>query len=331
MRPLSPALLLLALAASASAARAEDGALAVLDARVAFRTGRGDLPEEAMGTVRLRGDLVATAGLQGYEPDPSTIAASLGPATLAGGDEPAARHRVARARNGSWTLATRGAWGGRGTFVLRLFPASGRFDALARGFPASGLLAAGPSGAALTLRIGGETWSGSIDFEVSERGSWSFRLEPAPRTPPPGGGGPGTPPPPFTGNFQTVAQGSASGIRTFRVAVVFDDAAWQALWLQHAGTGPAPAVDFSAEMVIGVWLGDRPTSGYRGEVLSLASAQIIGAPGVGPGVMATLRESEPGYNCVVSQVVTQPFHIVRTARTSGGVMVEMLTLADGCY
>jgi hypothetical protein len=90
-------------------------------------------------------------------------------------------------------------------------------------------------------------------------------------------------------------------------------------------------VDFSTEMLVGVWLGTRPTGGYTANIESVVVAQIIGAPNVPPGVMVSIREDQPGPNCVVTQALTSPFHVVRTARTvGGGSMYEYWSRVVNC-
>src|SRR4026208_218242 len=36
---------------------------------------------------------------------------------------------------------------------------------------------------------------------------------------------------------------------------------WSAIWRQHAANRPQPAMDFPREMVVGIFLGSRPTAG----------------------------------------------------------------------
>jgi hypothetical protein len=279
--------------------------------------------------LRLQVDLPASVALAEADPRTAPLRLSIGGFTLVDLPETGTVPRV-RSQGRAWRLRVPVASGGPGRVTWRMDSATGRFTVQARGFDPGPLLSGGTSAVPVSVTAGGETWETTIDFDDGLPGLWIGRPVVPPPPPPPGGGGPPSPPP-DGGNSQTIAKGSSSGIHAYRFEAIYDGAAWQALWLQHAGAGPAPAVDFSTEMVIGVWLGDRPTSGYRAEVLSLVVAQIIGAPGVGPGYLVTLRESQPGYNCITSPVVTQPFHIVRAARTTGGVMAEMVTLADGCF
>lgn len=62
--------------------------------------------------------------------------------------------------------------------------------------------------------------------------------------------------------------GLDTGIRCRRFVVVRDQAQWSSLWAEHsAGAArPAPAVDFSREMVVAVFLGERPSGGTRVEL-----------------------------------------------------------------
>jgi hypothetical protein len=60
---------------------------------------------------------------------------------------------------------------------------------------------------------------------------------------------------------RTIDKGDQSNIDTRREVVVRTAADWQKLWQQHSPDRPMPSVDFSKEMVVGVFLGSRPTAG----------------------------------------------------------------------
>ena len=64
----------------------------------------------------------------------------------------------------------------------------------------------------------------------------------------------------------TVAQGVMSSIDEPLQAVARTQAEWERLWKRHGSAQPAPAVDFGKTMVVGVFLGSRPTAGYRVEI-----------------------------------------------------------------
>lgn len=58
--------------------------------------------------------------------------------------------------------------------------------------------------------------------------------------------------------------GDSSRIAAPRAIVVTNPGAWEVLWREHAGEGvPAPAVDFSQEKVVAVFLGQRARTGYK--------------------------------------------------------------------
>ena len=63
-----------------------------------------------------------------------------------------------------------------------------------------------------------------------------------------------------------VERGGQSRIDQPRQVTARTDAEWTALWREHSPGRPAPAVDFSREMVLGVFLGSRPTPGYGVEI-----------------------------------------------------------------
>src|SRR5438093_10996751 len=68
--------------------------------------------------------------------------------------------------------------------------------------------------------------------------------------------------------FVSIGQGTASGIIDRREVVVQSEQQWQKLWNEHAPTGaPPPPIDFTKELVVGVFAGQRPTARYRVEIV----------------------------------------------------------------
>src|SRR4029453_6089957 len=65
-----------------------------------------------------------------------------------------------------------------------------------------------------------------------------------------------------------VDKGDRSQIMSAREVVVRTAAEWDALWRSHLPTRQPAAVDFSKEMVVGVFLGSRPTPGYGLTIVS---------------------------------------------------------------
>src|SRR5690606_25162826 len=100
----------------------------------------------------------------------------------------------------------------------------------------------------------------------------------------------------------TVAQGDMSEIDTAREAVARTPAEWSALWKSHGGEGAPGAVDFSKQMVAAVFLGTRPTGGYRVDIVSTRRD--------GETLVVECLERAPGRGDISIQVLTAPFHIV---------------------
>ncbi len=109
----------------------------------------------------------------------------------------------------------------------------------------------------------------------------------------------------------TVAQGASSGVEEPRQVVVRSPAEWDTLWKSHAGPQPAPAVDFSMNMVAAVFLGERPTAGYR--------VVIVGTRRENDALVIEYIERPPGAGALVAQVLTSPFHIVKLPRFNGPI------------
>ena len=106
-----------------------------------------------------------------------------------------------------------------------------------------------------------------------------------------------------------------SGLDKPERIVVRDPDSWQALWVRINGTllpvPPAPAVDFSREMLVVVALGARSTGGYG--ILVDAANESDNA-----GIAVTVRSISPK-NCITTQAFTQPIDIARLARRDGPV------------
>jgi VWFA-related protein len=109
-------------------------------------------------------------------------------------------------------------------------------------------------------------------------------------------------------------RGTHSNIDGARQVVVRDAAGWGALWKQHAGERPMPAVDFAREAVAAVFLGTRPTGGF--------GVEIVGAGQKAGAFVVQYRETKPGADAIAAQVITSPFLLVAMPRVDGDVKFE---------
>ncbi len=122
------------------------------------------------------------------------------------------------------------------------------------------------------------------------------------------GSQPAAPPP------RTVDKGDFSNVDDAKQVVVRTEAEWKTLWRQHGGERPMPAVDFGKEMVLGVFMGSRPTAGF-----DIAITSTIEGNGI---LHVRYRERTPARGLVLAQVLTFPFHLVAVPKTASEVKFE---------
>ena len=104
-----------------------------------------------------------------------------------------------------------------------------------------------------------------------------------------------------------IAEGTRSAIETPRQTIIKDKAAFAALWAEHsAHENPAPTmppVNFAADTLVAVFAGNQPTGGH-----TLALAGLDKTPG---GWELRLSLISPGPDCMTTQVMTQPWMMIR--------------------
>ena len=115
--------------------------------------------------------------------------------------------------------------------------------------------------------------------------------------------------------FSTIEQGSVSGITSPTALVIKSEEEWRDLWARHAAVraptpGP-PQIGFLREMVIAVFAGERSTGGFTVEVTAIDVSSGT--------IRVTYRESGPPPDSILTQALTQPYHLVTTPRVEGPV------------
>lgn len=114
--------------------------------------------------------------------------------------------------------------------------------------------------------------------------------------------------------MRTIEKGAESNVDAARQSVARTNAEWTALWKAHEFDRPLPAVNFSREMVVAVFMGSRPTAGFAIEVVS--ATEQSGA------LVVKYRETAPPRDALTAQILTAPFHIVAVPKTAGDVKFE---------
>lgn len=86
------------------------------------------------------------------------------------------------------------------------------------------------------------------------------------------------------------------------------------MWTTLPTKQAAPDVAFDQMMVVGIFLGNRPTTGYK--------VEITGARKEGAELVITWREVAPAEGASVNATVTSPFALAGIQRHDGPVRFE---------
>lgn len=102
--------------------------------------------------------------------------------------------------------------------------------------------------------------------------------------------------------------GQSAGIKEKLCVVVRTQQEWGALWIKHNHGRAAgkPAVDFTKEMVVAVFLGERRSGGYKVEVKLMADPLEPKTR-----IVVFYREVPPAGASFAVQMVTQPYVMVK--------------------
>jgi hypothetical protein len=107
---------------------------------------------------------------------------------------------------------------------------------------------------------------------------------------------------------RTIAKGDQSQIESPTQVLARTEAEWAALWRRHAGDGERPRVDFTREMVIGVFMGSRPNAGFSTNIVT--SMEVKGV------LIVRYRETIPSRDAITAQILTFPYHLVAIAKAT---------------
>ena len=114
-----------------------------------------------------------------------------------------------------------------------------------------------------------------------------------------------------TSAFTTIAKGDASEQQTARQVTVRTAAEWKALWKDHAPSAPMPAVDFAKSMVVGIFLGSKPSAGHEVEIVGVRTQE--------KDLVVEYVQKQPGRGTLAAQILTEPYHLVSVPMFTGTV------------
>lgn len=119
--------------------------------------------------------------------------------------------------------------------------------------------------------------------------------------------------------FTSLDHGNRSRVTEPKNVVLRDAAAFAALWTEHQGQASLPQVDFTRQMVIGVFLGARP-NGCHGTAIT----KVVQANGK---LTVTRTDTEPAADTLCTMAMVYPAHLVLVARSDAPV--EFLSQLKG--
>jgi hypothetical protein len=114
--------------------------------------------------------------------------------------------------------------------------------------------------------------------------------------------------------FSTLAKGNASEQQTSRQVTVRTAAEWKALWKEHAPTAKMPDVDFDKHMVVGIFLGTKPSAGHE--------VEIVGVRAADKDLVVDYVQKQPGRGTLAAQILTEPYHLVAVPKHAGTVRFQ---------
>lgn len=119
-------------------------------------------------------------------------------------------------------------------------------------------------------------------------------------------------------DFTTIAKGTYSGYEKASQKVIDNQEQWQDLWQQHTSdTEPPPPVpqeNFSRYMIVAVFAGEQPSSGYLVEIISVEKTDD-------ESFVITVEYDQPEPGDLVQDVITYPYHIVRIPQINANKIV----------
>ncbi len=117
--------------------------------------------------------------------------------------------------------------------------------------------------------------------------------------------------------FQTLKQGSMSGIEKRETHVVTEDKQWGNLWARiHSNETPVPnmpSVNFNGSQVLAVFMGMKSNGGYGIEI-----KQVVDT---GKQIVAVIEERMPEEGSMYTMALTQPYHLIQIENPEGKPVV----------
>lgn len=121
--------------------------------------------------------------------------------------------------------------------------------------------------------------------------------------------------------FMELAHGAMSTIGRRVNYLITSPEQFRELWEVIGAEGPLPDIDFSESAVAAVFAGEKPAAGYDIAVSRVedADARTI-----------TVTLTEPGGDCVLAQVITAPYQVIKLPGTALKLVHEDISTTVSC-
>lgn len=121
--------------------------------------------------------------------------------------------------------------------------------------------------------------------------------------------------------FETVLKGPHNANAEKKNYIIKTQAEWMQL-LQKIGDELIAPIDFNKDMVIAVFQGQQPTGGYATEIMKILETEL--------NLEVRIKEISPGPNCIVTQALTNPYHIVKLQKSAKEVLINVAKEITDC-
>ena len=126
--------------------------------------------------------------------------------------------------------------------------------------------------------------------------------------------------------FDTIEKGFFSGITEKKNLVIRTQDQRAKLWNKHTSIRipppEAPAIDFTENMILAVFMGQKPSGGFAVEITRVEKCKN--------GLVIFFSEVEPPLDAVVTAVLTQPYHIIKIEKSNLLVKFKKSEEEKGC-
>jgi hypothetical protein len=112
-------------------------------------------------------------------------------------------------------------------------------------------------------------------------------------------------------SFKDVSKGNSSEQQDAKQVTVRTAAEWNTLWKGHAPTTKTPTVDFTKDMVVGIFLGTKPSDGHQVDIVGVRTEE--------KELIVEYVQRQPGRGTMAAQILTEPYHLVAVAKHPGPV------------